>query len=275
VNRRGAAILDRLTSDIVGWSVPSGGGLRAIWFAPLDLPRQSEEIADRISAAIREGALRQGDRLPSERALAEQFGSSRPTIREAVRQLADTGILVVRPGSGGGIFVADELVPARPMTLKPGEMDEIIEARRLFMPRICETAALYAGDDDFERMREAIAFGRAVLAPGLAELDRRAKLQLNISCIRFDLAVAQSTGNRLLVQVMRTLLDWLEPLRLESLVEPGSGEISMRVQEETMAALQSGDPATVNAVLDRRMALMEDAWQRSSGRMLRHRRRAG
>ena len=272
MNASPGSFLDRLTSDIVGWSVPSGGGPRSIWFAPLDVPSQSGEVAGRISTAIREGALRLGDKLPSERALAGQFQSSRPTIREAVRQLAEAGILVVRPGAGGGIFVADELVPVRPMALRPGEMDEILEARRLFMPRICETAALYARDDDYERMREAIAFGRAVLSADRAALDHRAKLQLNISCIRFDLAVAQSTGNRLLVQVMRTLLDWLEPLRIDSLVERGSGEISMRAQDETLAALKSGDPAAINAVLDWRMALMEDAWQRASGRMLRHRR---
>jgi GntR family transcriptional repressor for pyruvate dehydrogenase complex len=272
VNAAPGAFLDRLTSDIVGWSVPTGGGPRSIWFAPLDVPSQSGEVAGRIAAAIREGALRLGDKLPSERALVGQFQTSRPTIREAVRQLVEGGILVVKPGAGGGMFVVDELVPVRPMTLRPGEMDEILEARRLFMPRICETAALYARDDDFDRMREAIAFGRAVLSPERRTLDHRAKLQLNISCIRFDLAVAQSTGNRLLVQVMRTLLDWLEPLRVESLVERASGEISMRAQDETLDALKSGDPAAINAVLDWRMALMEDAWQRSSGRMLRHRR---
>jgi len=265
------AILDRLTSDIVGWSAPPdrAGPIR---FAPLAVPRQSEEIAERICAAIREGALRQGDRLPAERTLAEQFQTSRPTIREAVRQLSEAGIVTVRPGSAGGIFVNDELVPVRPMTLRPGEMDEILEARRLFMPQICEVAALYATDDDFDRMREAIAFGRAVLTPPPAEVGLRAKLQLNVSCIRFDIALAQSTGNRLLVQTMRTLLDWLEPLRLLSLADATNAESSMAIQEETLVALESGDVATIRAVLDRRMSIVEHAWERDSGRMLRRRR---
>jgi GntR family transcriptional repressor for pyruvate dehydrogenase complex len=272
MSRSPLAIMDRLSAEILGWSRSDRIASAAIRFAPLASPKQSEEVAKRIGAAIREGLFKVGDRLPSERALAAQFGLSRPTIRSAIRELSEAGVVTVRPGVNGGIFVDSELVPVPAFDLQPDEIDEILEARRLIMPRICEIAALFAADADYSRMSEAIAFGRAALGGRTRRLNHAQKLQLNISCIRFDLAIADATRNRLLVQTMRTLLDWLEPLRLLSLDQAESGEIAMASQDETLAALKRGDPAGINDVLGRRMSLVERAWEKASGRAPRLRR---
>ena len=80
-------------------------------FTPVRLKLPSEEVARRVAQAIRAGHFRTGDRLPSERSLAEQLAVSRPTVREALRLLGDAKIITVRPGAGGGAFVASEMVP--------------------------------------------------------------------------------------------------------------------------------------------------------------------
>src|SRR5207245_2767669 len=117
--------------------------------------------------AVRSGHFRSGMRLPSERSLAEQLEVSRPTVREAVKVLVEAGILSVKPGAGGGMFVASEHVPFDLLTAepraRPGEMDEILELRRLILPWVAQTACLQAQDDDYERMREAVAFGQEQL----------------------------------------------------------------------------------------------------------------
>ncbi|MDT0475045.1 GntR family transcriptional regulator [Streptomyces sp. DSM 41014] len=65
----------------------------------------SRRIADALRSAIESGELRAGDKLPSERALAEQYGAARNTAREAVRLLAEQGLVVAQHGRG--VFVRE------------------------------------------------------------------------------------------------------------------------------------------------------------------------
>ena len=83
---------------------------RARVFTPVQTRRTFEEAAEQIADKVRIGALRVGDKLPGERALAAQMQISRPTLREAVKVLTDAGLLEVRRGPGGGMFVATDVV---------------------------------------------------------------------------------------------------------------------------------------------------------------------
>ena len=69
--------------------------------------RLSDDIVAQLETMILEGTLRVGERLPAERALAEQFGVSRPSLREAIQKLVAKGLLVSR--QGGGNYVAESL----------------------------------------------------------------------------------------------------------------------------------------------------------------------
>src|SRR5689334_4940526 len=122
-------------------------------FTPVQTRRTFEEAVEQIAEKAKLGELRLGDRLPSERALAEQMRISRPTLREAVRVLQDSGLIQVRRGAGGGMFVATELVPpelvARRREMRIGEVAQVLEARRVLEPRVAALAARRAGDEDF------------------------------------------------------------------------------------------------------------------------------
>jgi GntR family transcriptional regulator, transcriptional repressor for pyruvate dehydrogenase complex len=78
-------------------------------------PKTSELIAARLRRQIVRGAVRPGEKLPPETELMEQFGVSRPTIREAFRILETERLIVVRPGSRGGaqVVAPDPAVAAR------------------------------------------------------------------------------------------------------------------------------------------------------------------
>ena len=188
-------------------------------FEPVRLKLPSEEVARRLAEAIRAGHFRTGDRLPSERSLAEQLAVSRPTVREALRLLVDAKILTVRPGAGGGAFVASEMVPLDLISddpqLRPGEMHDVLEARRIILPQVAQMAAIYADDDDYDRMRDAIAFGAAILEQvDDATIPGDTRQLIIIASMRFDLAIARATRNGLIERLMETLLRWVEPLRL-------------------------------------------------------------
>jgi DNA-binding transcriptional MocR family regulator len=74
-------------------------------FQPSRVRRPREQVEEQIREAILSGAFRQGDKLPSETQLAEQFSVSRTTVREALRALAAAGLISKVPGVAGGSFV--------------------------------------------------------------------------------------------------------------------------------------------------------------------------
>ena len=78
-------------------------------FTPVRTANAFEQTVERIGRAIKIGLLRPGERLPSERDLAELLALSRSTVREALRVLAEAGYLEARRGRGGGTFVASVL----------------------------------------------------------------------------------------------------------------------------------------------------------------------
>ena len=76
-------------------------------YPPLRQQRLADVITERLEAMMLEGSLKPGERLPPERELAERFGVSRPSLREAIQKLAARGLLTSR--QGGGTFVNDDL----------------------------------------------------------------------------------------------------------------------------------------------------------------------
>src|ERR671935_3122853 len=74
-------------------------------FQPIKVGRASSAIVDQVRAMMLDGGLREGHRLPSERELAERFGVSRVTVREALRALEAMGLVQIRVGARGGAFV--------------------------------------------------------------------------------------------------------------------------------------------------------------------------
>lgn len=247
-------------------------------FRPVRVLLPSEEVARQLADAIRMGSFRLGSRLPSERGIAEQMQVSRPTVREAVKILVAAGILTVRPGAGGGTFVSSEIVPfdvivATP-EMRPGEIDEAIEVRRLILPWVVQIASQYAEDDDFDRMREAIAFGRDSLPPPTTvESSSEHINSIIIATMRFDLALARATRNGLVVRLMELLLQWVEPLRYKTLHTRADLALSVDLVEQMTEAVETADPVRIAAITERRLNILEKALEEQTGRRLRRTRR--
>ena len=113
-------------------------------------PNLSAYLAQQVLALIRDRNLGPGDRLPSAKALADQFQVATPTIREALRRLQATGVVDIRHGSG--IYVRRER--ERLMLSNPGygalehhTVLQLLDARILIEPHLAELAALHGGDD--------------------------------------------------------------------------------------------------------------------------------
>ncbi len=238
-------------------------------FVPVGPRRTFEGAVAQIADQVRLGELKTGDRLPSERELAAAMQISRPTLREAVRVLADAGVVEVRTGSTGGIFVAADYVPIELLRsksdLRLGEVAGVLEARRLIEPRVAQLAAVNAREEDFVRMQETIDAHRALLEQGdvLGNEDRF--LQLDT---QFHVRIARATGNTTIVSLMRTLLRRLEIARDMALHQPPIPDWVVDVHERTLAAIRSADHERIERVMDEHLAAMERNWEEATDRVL-------
>jgi DNA-binding FadR family transcriptional regulator len=139
-------------------------------FAPVSVARASTSIADQIRQAIVTGRLAQGARLPPERELAEQFGVSRVTVRDALRALEAMGLIEVRVGARGGAFVT---VPSGSivgqtmsdmMMMSAVTPEDIVEARLVVELGTVTLACARSTDEDLQALRELQEQGERALA---------------------------------------------------------------------------------------------------------------
>lgn len=128
--------------------------------------RVYEDVIEQIKNLILEGNLTPGDVLPTERELAQSFGISRGTLREAFRILEREGLIEARPGGGRFLSKALDVAEDRSRILDNIEratIIELLEARELFETGIVELAAKRATDEDIAEIEAAFAtWGRSI-----------------------------------------------------------------------------------------------------------------
>jgi GntR family transcriptional regulator, transcriptional repressor for pyruvate dehydrogenase complex len=168
-------------------------------FDQISTGRVSNQIVTRLGDAIREGSLLPGDRLPPERELAERFGVSRVTVRDALRVLEVLGMIEVRVGAGGGPVVrapgAEVVGESLRNLLMTSTVDpvDIAEARLLLDLGTVALAAARASEEDLEALAVINEEARAHLAAGTYTGDMAG---------RWHLRLAEATGNSAVVLVV-------------------------------------------------------------------------
>lgn len=172
--------------------------------------RLSDDIVEQLEGMILEGTLKSGERLPAERALAEQFGVSRPSLREAIQKLVAKGLLVSR--QGGGNYVADSLGSTFSDPLlhllenNPEAQRDLLEFRQTLEASCAYYAALRATEVDRERLTEAFD----ALQDCYARADEVSRQEEGAADARFHLAIAEASHNAVLLHTIRGLFDLLK-----------------------------------------------------------------
>jgi len=239
-------------------------------FTPVQTRRTFEEAAEQIADKVRIGELRVGDKLPGERALAAQMQISRPTLREAVKVLVDAGLLEVRRGPGGGMFVATDIVGVelvrQQSSLRLGEVAGVLEARRMLEPRVAQLAAVRATEDDFAALQRSIDSMRALVDAGKALKEEDRFLQLDV---QFHLALARASGNATVESLMRVLFRQLEIARDMAMHVPTTPDWTIGIHERTLAALRGGEADEIEAVMDEHLGQLERTYEDEPDRVVR------
>jgi DNA-binding FadR family transcriptional regulator len=197
----------------------------------------SEQIAWQIRRHLEEQRLQPGDRIGTEQELADEFGVSRPTLREALRLLSASQLIRVGRGRAGGIFVAR--TPSEGMSAHLSEaialmlaadtisLDELLDARLSLEVPLAGRAAANATDEVVARLEAAVAAAEGH-APGTDPFDR--------ADAAFHRTLAEAAGNVLLRGLSGWILEVLQP----SLVATISGAVDAdAVLEQHRAILRA------------------------------------
>jgi DNA-binding FadR family transcriptional regulator len=173
----------------------SNNGVRRDLFSPVSIGRVSEVIVGQVRLAIRQGRLKPGDRLPSERDLCETFGVSRVTVREALRVLEAGGLVEIRVGARGGAFVtvpSSERVGAGLadlVSLSPLTAAEVTEARQVFEIGIVPIVVRRVTDEDLAELYRMCQDQRAALDHGAYPVRLSAQFHIRVAGATHNAAI--------------------------------------------------------------------------------------
>lgn len=203
-------------------------------------------IADQLVELIWQEDLQSGDRLPSESLMLEQYQVSRGTLREALRYLEFQGVIMLKPGSGGGPIVQhpDASILVSTLTLllqfQKTAFAEIVEARRQMEPIVVRLAAQNRSDEDLE-----------ALWRNVAEAE-----DLTIGADRFHLLsdeyhalVGQASGNAIFRNLMAALAGTLTGVNQGIDYPRKHRAASTQIHKDIVQAIENRDPATAEHLM--------------------------
>lgn len=199
-------------------------------------------MIERVRALVADGTYRVGDRLPPETELCTLFGVGRSTIREAMRVLANRGVVDVR--HGGGTFVAARaLERSFEERLGRATLEDIYEARILIERPLAELAAQRRDARDIAAMRKALRARERAVRAGDVEAYTE-------SDFAFHRAIARASKNAALIGVYESFVSVVQPMLGSAMTGQYMASENDVLHEKLCEAIARGDvPETRRLVL--------------------------
>ncbi|MFZ5817117.1 MAG: FadR/GntR family transcriptional regulator [Bacillota bacterium] len=209
-------------------------------FHPIRTERIYQKIVDQIREMLNSGQLHPGDRLPSEREIADQLQVSRPAVREAFSALEMMGLIEVRPGEGTFVKSGDLITPFALLLSMEGDTTQAREMMEIRIPlegQAAYLAALRATAQDLVKIEHCLLRMERDLKED--DLGQGADWE-------FHMAVAMASHNSLLTRVMYHLQDALkvavETARHRLFRIRGMPERLLMEHREVYEAIRARDP---------------------------------
>lgn len=219
-------------------------GLKPITRSPL-----YEQVVGRLREFIDVQNLKPGDRLMSERELAEQLGVSRTSVRQALTALRVLGMVESRHGEGVFLLRAPaDVIPSLALEMVNAEVDHpmIWEVREGIEVQAARLAARRRSDEDLDRMRQAVdAMDASVAEGGDGVVGDR----------HFHRAIAEAAHNPMLNQLFGQLADAVDRTSEASLTQSGRPAISVRAHREILEAIVAKDEALAAELMRKHIAV--------------------
>jgi DNA-binding FadR family transcriptional regulator len=214
-------------------------------FEPVRPVRLYERIVEQVEDALARGELRPGQRLPSERELVVQFGTSRATVREALRVLQSNGVVRSRPGDPQG----PEILPLTTRGLEKQmrrltrtdqlSLSQLLVSRMMLDSTANRLAATLRTPLQLARMESAIEGMRAAIVEGYEAFSE--------SDFAFHEAIAEASGNMLIQVGNAVVRDTVLSLISDKIAHARNAKALMRTSlrhhEQVLDAIRAGDPS--------------------------------
>lgn len=196
-----------------------------------------EQLAERIRQQILSGALNPGDRLPTERIFARDYGVSRTVVREAVKTLQQEGLIEVKAGLGTFVVDATDRAFSQSFSLLMSlnlndNMLDVVEIREILEAQMAALAATRAKSEDIDKMKSAVA----IMDRSLEDVGEFIKQDH-----AFHLALAHATQNAVMPLLISSIVDLLQQLRSRTALVDGSLERGQQHHKRILDAICRGD----------------------------------
>ncbi len=196
---------------------------------------------ERIISVMKEGKLKAGDQLPSERELMELYGVGRPAIREALQNMARLGLVTLNPGERARIAAPSftNLLQTVAMTtsgiLRSSDksLEELKEARLLFEIQMVRLATERATDADIEQLE----LKHAAHIASLTDLSK-----FLYHDMLFHREVARITGNSIFPVLSESLITWLGEFYQHLVRLKGAEELTIREHRSILDGIKACNP---------------------------------
>lgn len=224
-------------------------------FQPVRIARASQEIVDQIRASILSSQLPPGERLPTEREMAEQFRVSRITVRDALRVLESQGLVAIKVGAGGGAFVAKPSVgPVSELMTdllrrNKASIRELVEARMIIETNIAGLAAERATPDDLVAMEQAIAQAR--------EGDAAGDPHFTPHSVEFHVALAQAAKNDFLLFTVNSFRSLFYEVLEKLIPAPDMSERAIEDHQKILDALKGRQATRARELMREHLAYFQ------------------
>jgi GntR family transcriptional repressor for pyruvate dehydrogenase complex len=222
-------------------------GSSAMKFQPIKPKKVSSQIAEQIRASILAGEFTPGEKLPPERELAEMFGVSRPSVREALNVLASSGLVMSYQGGGTVVMSLVEADTSNPLSelirVQKDRALDVIEVRKCMESWTAFYAAQRALPEDLRRMEEIVKG----MESNLTELYPSEDLDAN-----FHVVIARATHNIVWLHLMQSLFDAMKEF------QRGVWR-AVYITSEDHHLLYKHHRAIYEAILDRNAEVARDA----------------
>ncbi|MCF3936516.1 transcriptional regulator NanR [Acuticoccus sp. M5D2P5] len=208
---------------------------------PIQRRKLSDDVFDRVLDMIKDGTLKPGDSLPSERSLMESLGVGRPAVREALQALARMGLIEIKHGERARVSEPSfgHMVEQIGETMRhllvhsPADLEHLKEARATLEREIARIAARKRTESDMRRLWSLI---------DQQESASREPARFRALDGLFHREIASISGNPIWPAVSEAVFGWLNHFHVDLVAVPGLEQLTIAEHRQIADAIERRDP---------------------------------